>query len=349
VRRLAASLASLALGAGCAASAPKAAPPRADAAQVGWQTDRLSLNGRAVYALAELDEVARDLIDRAATACPGRTPGIALYNFTLDGAKSHLGESIMQDLGSLMVKRAADRARVYTRRALTRVIEEQKLQVTAGMDPTTIARQGKLQGVDIIVSGAVSVRDDRELDVNCQLLEVETGRVLGGRLFALAPGRVTIDQPVQERFTPPPRKPGDEGAPAPFGASEMAHSLAESLPPRDGGWTIAVYPFSRSHEASSDGLRDSSDVNTELGNLHRPGLTPVTRERLSQVIKEQKLEHESGNFDVDTMCRLSALAGGNSVLTGYIEFFQDVYEVNAQVIDTDTGRIGAASILLVKR
>ncbi|MBI4575615.1 MAG: hypothetical protein HY722_05055 [Planctomycetes bacterium] len=321
----------LALAAGCAATSGPGRGAGAGEPAAGWSTPRLSINRRAIYASGELAGLAEALLGQLAGGAAGRTPRVAFYYFTLGGARHHLGESVAQDLASQMVRRAAGRAEFYTRRKLTRVMEEQAFQGTELVDETTLVHVGRASGVDAIVSGRLVLRADEELALNCQVLDLASGRIQGGGRLHISLEPVTTLEPV-ERL--------DDAA------ARAARDLAEAL--EGAPHRLAVYDVTRSREDFAQGRELAEAIGTELALRGPPGLETLTRSALAQVMEEQALELTEG-FDETTRTEIARLAGADVILTGFGEIYRDLYVFNVQVLDVETARILAAVPLLVAR
>ena len=312
--------------------APDAAAPSAPAA---WPIPRLSLNERAIYAEPELDRLARDLVEQLAGAVPGRPARVAFYYFTLGGEKNHLGESLAQDLASAMVRRAGDRLEVYTRRKLSRVLEEMKYQATAHVAEGTMVAAGRLAGVDLILTGWIEVRKGSEVLLDVQAIEVATGKVLAGSEAKVPLAPVT-----------PRAAPADAGR----AADEVVQAIAGQLS-GPGPWRVAVYDITQSKRPYDFGETFTHMVDTRFGALHRPGLTYVTRKKLGEAAEEFERQHgkDAALYDETRVAAVGQLAGANVIVTGFGEVYRDVHAVNVEVIDVETARILAASSVLVAR
>ncbi|MFC1707470.1 hypothetical protein ACFL59_11770 [Planctomycetota bacterium] len=263
------------------------------------------------------------------TGSPLRT---AFYRFTIGGRRHHLGESLAQQLASLLVQRGSDRVEIYSRRKLGRVLEEQGFQATGLVDEATLVSAGRLSGVDTILTGRVVHRPGREIVLNCQILAIETGEVLGGGHARIPLSPVAMGRPVHA-----------ESAAARFAAGELLRPL-----PAERSWLIAVYDINRSREPFAAGTEFAKAVETELSQIRRPNLRTLTRAELGQIAQEQEFQG-SGLVDENTRARVAAVLGGNAVLTGYGETFDDVHMMNVQLIEVESARIRSSAIVLVAR
>lgn len=293
---------------------------------------RLNINGRAIYASPELEALADELIAQCVRLVRERTPRLAFYYFTLADARHHLGESLAQDLATQMVLRAQGRLEVYTRRKLTRVLEEQAFQGGDLVDEATLVRAGRLSGVDLIVSGRlVQNKPGTPLELKCQLLDLASGAEQGSGRRSLGPASV------------PAREPLETSAQA---AGRIAQALvaAHTGPPR----RLAIYDVTRSRERFAQGKELAEDVGMELARLPESPLRPLTRSALDQIIEEQRLELTE-TFDETRRCQIARLAGAHDILTGFGEIFAEAYKINLQIVDVETARIRAAAPALLVR
>ena len=309
----------------CAEPTP-AAPPSAPG------ISRLNINGRALYASPELESLADELIAQCARLGLEHTPRLAFYYFTLDDARHHLGESLAQDLATQMVLRAQGRVEVYTRRKLTRVLEELSFQGTALVDEATLVRVGRLSGVDSIISGRlIQSKTGTPLVLNCQLLDLGSGKQKGGSLLSLAPASVPAREPLENTVK---------------AAERLARALAaaQNGPPR----RLAIYDVTRSREPFAPGKELAEAIGTELARLPESPLLPLTRSALNQIIEEQRLELTE-TFDETRRCKIARLAGAQDILTGFGEIFAEAYKINLQIVDVEPARIRAAAPALLVR
>lgn len=293
---------------------------------------RLNINGRAIYASPELEALADELIAQCVRLVREHTPRVAFYYFTLADARHHLGESLAQDLATQMVLRAQGRVEVYSRRKLTRVLEEQSFQGGDLVDEATLVRVGRLSGVDLIVIGRlVQGKTGSPLELKCDLLDLASGAIQGGGRQSLGPASVPAREPLET-------------------AAQAAERIAQALsaahtgPPR----RLAIYDVTRSREPFAQGKELAEDIGMELGRLPESPLRPLTRSALSQIIEEQKLEM-SETFDETRRCQIARLAGGQDILTGFGEIFAEAYKINLQIVDVETARIRAAAPALLVR
>jgi hypothetical protein len=305
-------------------------PEIGEAPAGSWTAPRLSVNGRALYALPELAPLAAELVRQIAGMRDDRPPRVAFYYVTSEGRKDRLGESIAQDLATLMARDGRGSVEVYTRRKLARVLEEMRRQMSDLFDEAEIARLGKLSGVDAVIAGRL-VREADAILLNVQILSVETGRIAGGQTLRLPLGEFASSEPILD---------------LPGAATRLSQEVAGGL---DAGteWKIAIYDLTRGAESFSLGAEVAEVMGTELSRGHAH-IVPLTRKRLGEVLEEQQLQR-SDLFDEGTCARLAKLMGGNAVLTGFGEIYRDFYALNVQVIEVESARIQTGAFALLQR
>jgi len=315
--------AALALAAGgCRSPAPPAA--------AAWTAPRLSVNQRALHAPRELEALAAALLEQARTLRADRPARIAFSYVTCEGRKDRLGESIAQDLATLMAQGARGTVEVYSRRKLAAALEELGRQMSPLYDEQEIVRAGRLAGVAAILGGR-RVREPDAVLLNLQLLGVETGRIAGGRAVRIPPMDFATSAPSRS---------------LPAAAEGLAAAIAAGLDPA-AAWRIAVYDLTRGSEPFTPGAEVAEGIATALAGRY-PHVAPLTRARLGELLEEQRLQ-SSDLFDEATCARLGRLMGGNAVLTGFGEIFRDFYALNVQVVEVESARIRTGAFALLER
>ncbi|MEM7233893.1 MAG: hypothetical protein AAF517_17075 [Planctomycetota bacterium] len=314
-------------------SAPEPGGPRRDESSVpsetiDWAVPRYPSNRRAILAASELRRAASELTNQLRGLRSGRAPRVAFYYFTR-GGKDHLGESIAQQLSSFLVREAGSRVEVYTRRKLSRVAEEQEVQMSDLFDRNTLVKLGRLAGVDAIASGRIT-KSRGHLEINCQLLAMETAQILGGTKIRI------------------PEVDARPGLPA-FAAEHVGAHLAEELKSKLTGsdWKLAAYDITRSKRPFRDGDRYLGDLETALAGAS-VNVSLYTRSKLDQVIEEHEVE-ASDRFSESTRAKLGGFVGANAIIAGFAETFRDFHLLNVQVIDVESSRIHAGVVTLVLR
>jgi TolB-like protein len=111
---------------------------------------------------------------------PNRT--MAVYYFLEGDRVSPLSDSLIEGLTTEIANAVAYegvKVRVVSRTNLDQILEELAFQSSDLVDPQTQRSVGKQLGADMVVTGIIS-SVDRGKKFNIQLIEVETGVVLGG-------------------------------------------------------------------------------------------------------------------------------------------------------------------------
>jgi TolB-like protein len=73
--------------------------------------------------------------------------------------------------------------KVISRQQLDQIMEEQSFQLSDLVDENTQVSIGELLGADLILAGQLTWIDEETCHINAQVIEVETGVVLGGFVY----------------------------------------------------------------------------------------------------------------------------------------------------------------------
>jgi TolB-like protein len=117
---------------------------------------------------------------------PMRT--MVVYYFLEGDRVSPLSDTLIEGLTTEIANALAYegvRVRVVSRTILDQILEELAFQSSDLVDPATQQSVGKQLGADIVVTGVIGPSDQGK-KFNVQLIEVETGVVLGGFIKYLA-------------------------------------------------------------------------------------------------------------------------------------------------------------------
>jgi len=107
---------------------------------------------------------------------------MVVYYFLEGGQVSPLSDTLIEGLNTETANAVAYegiRVRVVSRTILDQILQELAFQSSDLVDPETQRSVGKQLGADIVVTGTISSSDQGK-KFNIQLIEVETGVVLGG-------------------------------------------------------------------------------------------------------------------------------------------------------------------------
>ena len=116
---------------------------------------------------------------------PVRT--MAVYYFLESGQISPMSDTLIEGLTTEIANAVAYegiRISVVSRTKLDRILDELAFQSTDLVDPDAQRSVGKQLGAELIVTGTIG-KVEQGTKFNIQLIEVETGVVLGGRIMYL--------------------------------------------------------------------------------------------------------------------------------------------------------------------
>lgn len=146
-------------------------------------------------AAGSLEEGVQSIADELAKRMEAQqVKKIAVVEFTdLNGYRSALGQFLAEELiTAFLTGQQAVAFSVVERRELSRVLEEQQLSESSLFDEESIARIGKVLGIDALVTGTISDLST-EVRVNARAIAVETARI-----FAATATTVPKDDRVKE-------------------------------------------------------------------------------------------------------------------------------------------------------
>lgn len=125
--------------------------------------------------------------------------------------------------------------------------------------------------------------------------------------------------------------------------SKLADNLIKSyLQKNQGATTLAVFPLTTDESLAKKKLGPAvSDILARnfFGNKN---FTLVEREEFNKILSEQKL-HASGVIESDTQVRLGKMMGAKTILLGNIQKVGDKYQVNARLVNTESGEVTGAA------
>jgi TolB-like protein len=116
---------------------------------------------------------------------------MVVYYFLEEGEVSPLSDDLIEGLNTATANAVAYEGiqiRVVSRTVLDQILEELAFQSTDLVDPETQRSVGKQLGADIVVTGTISA-SEKGKKFNIQLIEAETGVVLGGFIKYLSQER----------------------------------------------------------------------------------------------------------------------------------------------------------------
>ncbi len=104
---------------------------------------------------------------------------IAVYYFTVNGQESNISDYLITGLTTEIANLSGNETTVVSRQGLDRVMSEQSLMVSDLVSEETQVNIGALLGADVILIGYIVPLDDFD-KINIQIIEVESGAVIGG-------------------------------------------------------------------------------------------------------------------------------------------------------------------------
>jgi len=112
---------------------------------------------------------------------------LAVYYFTsADDDDTELSEYIRRglttEIANAIMYDELD-LKVISRQQLDQIMEEQSFQLSDLVDEGTQVEIGELLGADLILAGQLTWIDEETCHINAQVIEVETGVVLGGFVY----------------------------------------------------------------------------------------------------------------------------------------------------------------------
>lgn len=147
------------------------------------------------------DRDIKELADRlAGQAAAANRKVIAVVPFTKDGTCPAFGDFIANRLSILLVDDSKQQFQIVTRNRVNELLREVQLKNARGFNEKTFTELGKLAGADTIVSGDITVFGNK-LNVDAQLLDVATGRILAGH-FVEIPKTADLDAALNPRDCP---------------------------------------------------------------------------------------------------------------------------------------------------
>lgn len=120
----------------------------------------------------EIDQIARDLADKALTS---NTRTIAVVDLTdLNGSVTELGRFVAEELSSALAEEGS--LQVIDRIHLRSILQEHKLAATGLIDPLTARKLGEITGVQGLVTGTITEFGD-SVRISAKVLDTATARI----------------------------------------------------------------------------------------------------------------------------------------------------------------------------
>ncbi len=292
---------------------------------------RKTIDGKSLYAVPELRKVVKNLSGQLSNLGNGIPCRIAMSYFTMRDRKSSLGESIAQDLATLLAQEGKSSIQVFTRRKLHEAAKELSQQQSDPFDRRTAAKLGKFSGVHYILLGHLQQNSDSDFNCNCQIVDVETLEIVGGCHFNIPhrPAQATVysfDKSI----------------------TEITRRLVANRIDDEKNLRVAVFGVTRNKKNFTKGVEFIKEVSTELAQAGVKKIQVYTRHDIDQAIDELMLEAED-TFDEFKQAEIGKFVGANCVLTGFGEIYRSFYKLNLILIDVESSQIISGTILCTKR
>ncbi|MCF6334399.1 MAG: CsgG/HfaB family protein [Spirochaetales bacterium] len=127
-----------------------------------------------------IDSLVSEIAYRAVEIIPSESDvSMAVYYFTVDGKESKISDYLITGITTEIANLSGDRTTMVSRQGLDRVMSEYSFRVSDLVSEETQVDIGELLGADIILIGFINPLEEYD-KINIQLLDVETGAVLGG-------------------------------------------------------------------------------------------------------------------------------------------------------------------------
>lgn len=111
---------------------------------------------------------------------------LAVYYFTTADDDADLSEYVTRglttEIANAIMYEELD-IKVISRQQLDQIMEEQSFQLSDLVDESTQVEIGELLGADLILAGQLNWVSEDVCHLNAQIIEVETGVVLGGFVY----------------------------------------------------------------------------------------------------------------------------------------------------------------------
>jgi hypothetical protein len=298
------------------------------------EIDREGMEGATIYALPELRATAKKLVEQLSQNQRNGPCRVALYYFTIDGRPHVLGESLAQDLGTLLALEGRDSLQVFTRRKLEKAADEIRWQRNQSglMDPKSLQKIGEFCGVQFILLGHLQWLGDKSLDCNVQILEVKSLRIVGGDMFTIPPTSVKAEVYYDRHGV----------------ISEMAKRLVvervDKIPQLKLARYEITYNTGEGKSISQKGTSISEGLATKMA---CPEIEVLQRAESIKGAVEETLRDPAlfKKSTIDT----PEYSGANCVLTGFGESYRDFYKINVMVIEVETGQIISGAIFCINK
>lgn len=142
----------------------------------------------------DLEQGIKDIAQQLSAEMGGQVRKLAIVEFPdLNGYQSALGQFVAEELiTQLSVGGKSGKFDVVERRQLARVLKEQELSDSSLFDADSIARIGKILGIEAIVTGSIADLGT-DIKINARAISIETAKI-----FAAASAKIPKNETVQQ-------------------------------------------------------------------------------------------------------------------------------------------------------
>lgn len=130
-----------------------------------------------------MEEMAWDTID---VVSEKQNKTIAVYYFTYNGEIHSLSNYVINGLSTELANAVNEEnleLNIVTRQSIDKILAELKYQATDLTDEKTQVEIGKQLGADIIITGEITPIEGDVYNINAQIIEIESAKLLGGIVY----------------------------------------------------------------------------------------------------------------------------------------------------------------------
>lgn len=130
-----------------------------------------------------IEEIAWDTLDIVSDY---KQKTIAVYYFTYNNEIHSLSPYVINGLSTELANALNDEEieiNIVTRQSLDKIMAELKYQATDLTDERTQVEIGKQLGADIIITGEITPIEGDVFNINAQIIEIESAKLLGGIIY----------------------------------------------------------------------------------------------------------------------------------------------------------------------
>lgn len=124
--------------------------------------------------------------------------------------------------------------------------------------------------------------------------------------------------------------------------SKLADNLIKSYLQKNQQTTLAIFPLTTDESLAKKKLGPAVSDILARNFFANKNFTLVERSEFDRILSEQRL-HASGIIESDTQVRLGKMMGAKTILLGNIQKVGAKYQVNARLVNTETGEVTGAA------